>query len=530
MQQTLFYIPAEIYGVPVFGLGLLFAIWLIVSAAIVAALVRRQGFNEDTRSYLPVMLLLGVVIAFVLPLLCEARGLPIRGYGMMILLAVLSSIGLANWRAQRCGVNPEVIVTLAFWLVLPGILGARAVYVSEYWFTEYWPAYQQGGLGALLFQVCNVANGGLVVYGAFIGGALGLILFCRKNPVPLLATMDLVAPSVLLGAAIGRIGCLLNGCCYGGECDLPWKVTFPWNSPVHIHQFDTGAANPLGITFKQGKNGLPLIGPVTPNSPAAQEGLKPGLEVLEINGMSVATVEEARWAMLQIDKLNFAIERDDGSRFPWRVDDPPRSVLDGTEGKSAEDSSAVVTIPIYGFTVSGRAGDRPTIVSVVSQTPEAAAGLRVGQHVVALSGLPVATMSALDALLQRHRKMAWLHSRLAGGRPPIEIDVPRPLPRSLAVHPTQVYSMIDGFLLCFLLLAYDNFRRRDGELAALTMTVYPVARFLTEAIRTDEPPIWGTGLHISQNISVVLFLIAMVLWAYVLRQPPGTAFTRRATA
>ena len=88
------------------------------------------------------------------------------------------------------------------------------------------------GLGALIFAVVNVAAGGLVVYGSFIGAMLGLGLFWRRYRMPLLATADLIAPSMLLGLALGRVGCLLNGCCYGVPCDLPWKVTFPWSSPV----------------------------------------------------------------------------------------------------------------------------------------------------------------------------------------------------------------------------------------------------------------------------------------------------------
>ena len=125
--------PLRTVGLPVFGFGLLLAVWAVASAALLAWLVRRQGFNADTRSYAQVLAVLGVAIAWVLPLLCEPRGLPIRGYGMMMLLAVLSGMGLAVYRARRVGVDPEMIFALAFWMIVPGILGARAVYVCEYW-------------------------------------------------------------------------------------------------------------------------------------------------------------------------------------------------------------------------------------------------------------------------------------------------------------------------------------------------------------------------------------------------------------
>ena len=166
MLQTLFYIPCELFGLPVFGFGLLLAVWAAASAVLLAWLIARQGWIADTRGYAQVLAVLGAAIAFLLPLLCDARGLPIRGYGMMMLLAVLSGMGLATYRARRVGVDPEMIFALAFWIIVPGMLGARTVYVCEYWSRDFWPAYSRG-LGALLFAIVNVAAGGLVVYGAF---------------------------------------------------------------------------------------------------------------------------------------------------------------------------------------------------------------------------------------------------------------------------------------------------------------------------------------------------------------------------
>ena len=71
-------------------------------------------------------------------------------------------------------------------MFLPGIVGARAFYVIEYWSDQYWPSYREG-LGALLVEMVNVTKGGLVAYGAFLGGMLGLLLFVRKYRLPLLA-------------------------------------------------------------------------------------------------------------------------------------------------------------------------------------------------------------------------------------------------------------------------------------------------------------------------------------------------------
>ena len=83
-----------------------------------------------------------------------------------------------------------------------------------------------------------------------------------------------------------------------------------------------------------------------------------------------------------------------------------------------------------------------------------------------------------------------------------------PPERSLPVHPTQIYSVIDGLVLCLLLLGYGRFRRRDGEVSALLMTIYPISRFFIETLRSDEAPIFGTGMSISQNVSLLLLVCA----------------------
>ena len=89
--------------------------------------------------------------------------------------------------------------------------------------------------------------------------------------------------------------------------------------------------------------------------------------------------------------------------------------------------------------------------------------------------------------------------------------------RSLPVHPTQLYSAIDAALLCFVLLAFEPWRRWDGQTLALLFTLHPIARFLVEAIRTDEPKkFWG--MSISQVVSLLTLMLAGVLWGYVWRR------------
>jgi prolipoprotein diacylglyceryltransferase len=486
----------------------------VVSVAILAWLARRHGFNAETMGYAQVLGVLGVAIAFVLPAICEPRGLPVRGYGMMMLLAVISGMALATYRARRVGVDPEMIFTLAFWMILPGILGARLVYVVQYWQSDFWPVYEATHkLSALVFAVVNVAAGGLVVYGSFLGGMVGLGLFWMRYRIPLLATLDLTAPSMLLGLALGRVGCMLNGCCYGGPCDLPWKVTFPWNSPVHQHDVETGAEAIAGVKFSDGEKHSVMIKTVVPDSPAARAGLTAGTYVLFLNSDRLTSAKQARAIALGIDKLQLTLRATDGEVIDWAVDDPPASQTD-TSGM----------VKIYGLEVTGSDGGTPVVSSVRRGSPEMAAGIRAGQQITNVSGYPVASISELRERLDEHRRQAWLRFDVAGHHGPITVAIDRPLPRSEAVHPTQLYSAIDALILVFLLLAYDPFRRRDGALSALMMTIYPITRFLIESIRTDEAAIWGTPFTISQNISLAILAVGICLWIYILRRPAKLAY------
>ncbi len=519
MLQTLFYIPSELFGLPVFGFGLLLAVWAVASVVLLAWMARRKGFKDDIHSNAMVLAVLGVAIAFVLPMLCEPRGLPVRGYGMMMLLAVLSGMGLAVYRARRVGVDPEMIFALAFWMIVPGILGARTFYVCEFWARDFRPVYNEHGLWALIFAVVNVAGGGLVVYGSFFGAMLGLGLFWRRHRVPLLATADLVAPSLLLGLALGRVGCLLNGCCFGGPCDLPWKTTFPWNSPFHQVEAARGITGIFGLTFREGPDHLAVIDGIAPDSPAAQKGLRAGMEITEINGVKVTSAEQAADVVLGIDKLDLTLRGSGGEVSSWNVSDPPASQVDGNG-----------PLKIYRLWIEG-SDDQPAVISrdVPWPSPEAAAGIHKGLRIESISGRRLDTIGQLRELLDEHRLHPWLRilpAAPASGFPAQSIDlaVDRPLPRTLPLHPTQLYSTIDALILCFLLLCYDRFRRRDGALTALMITIYPVTRFLIENIRTDEAPIWGTGLHISQNISLGILPVAVCLWIYILRRPARLAF------
>ena len=107
--------------------------------------------------------------------------------------------------------------------------------------------------------------------------------------------------------------------------------------------------------------------------------------------------------------------------------------------------------------------------------------------------------------------------------PPWEAEVNRGLiapnaAHSLPLHPTQLYSTLDGLILLALLSAYFPLRRRDGEVMGLLMLTYPITRFLIEHLRNDEG-VFKAGMTISQSISVGLLAFGLLYWAYLSRLP-----------
>jgi phosphatidylglycerol:prolipoprotein diacylglycerol transferase len=191
-----------------------------------------------------------------------------------------------------------------------------------------------------VWDALAIWRGGIVLYGSILGGAAGFLWYRRMRPFPVLPAIDVIAPSLALGIAFGRLGCFLNGCCYGDRCQLPWSVTFPARS------------------------------------------------------------------------------------FAW----------------------------------------------------------------------------------WDHVDHGWILETAN---------------RSLSVHPTQLYSALDGFLLFALLTAYFPMRKRDGEVMALLMVTLPITRFLIEILRDDDPVVFAR-MTIAQLISVAIFVVGLAFWGWLSARPVGT--------
>jgi phosphatidylglycerol---prolipoprotein diacylglyceryl transferase len=168
---------------------------------------------------------------FVLPVL----GIPLFGYGFMILLGFLAASFLCSREAARRGLPRDRVIDLAVFVVLAGVVGSRILYVLQFWNESF--------RNAPWWSLFAVWEGGLVFYGGFIPAVLVGAWYLRRHRMPVLRTLDTLAPFAPLGMAFGRIGCWLNGCCWGMRCQdfLPEFLTrFPPGSPVHTAQHAAG--------------------------------------------------------------------------------------------------------------------------------------------------------------------------------------------------------------------------------------------------------------------------------------------------
>ncbi len=182
-------------------------------------------------------------------------GFPIHSYGAMLATSFLVGIWLATVRAKRAGLKPEIISDVSFWLIISAIVGARLYYVLLK------PGEFSGNLLNIInpFQDGAVGLGGLVMYGGFIGAIAASIFFFKIKKLPFLPYADALAPSLGIGIFFTRIGCYLNGCCYGAASDI-CSVNFPVNSPAGAYQASLHATGLLPSQVFESVGGLVIAG------------------------------------------------------------------------------------------------------------------------------------------------------------------------------------------------------------------------------------------------------------------------------
>ena len=166
----------------------------------------------------------------------------------MMAVAFFAGLLTATRRARLVNVSGDTITDVTLWLMIGAIVGARFVYVTTYWKQEF--------VGQPFTEIFMVQHGGLVYYGGLIGATVTSTAYLWWKKLPVWKIADVLAPSIALGSFFGRIGCLLNGCCYGRVCELPWAITFtnpqahelsgtPLDVPLHPTEIYDGLLNLL---------------------------------------------------------------------------------------------------------------------------------------------------------------------------------------------------------------------------------------------------------------------------------------------
>jgi phosphatidylglycerol:prolipoprotein diacylglycerol transferase len=156
------------------------------------------------------------------PVLIKIGPITIYTYGVLVAAGFLVGILLAIRQAKKQGMPHQKISDLAFYLLIAALVGSRLLYVlinpSRYLENPV--------------EVFKIWEGGLVFYGGLILAIPTGIWYIKKHALDLWSTADILAPSIAIGHAIGRLGCFSAGCCYGKPAELPWAVTF--NAPESL--------------------------------------------------------------------------------------------------------------------------------------------------------------------------------------------------------------------------------------------------------------------------------------------------------
>ena len=424
-------------------------------------------------------------------------GLPVFGFGVMLFFTFL--LVATIWgprRAALVGLSRDRLQDLAIVLFLTGIAGARVVYMVQY--SDQFPDRTPLGLVAAFFQIWN---GGIVLYGSIIGGFLGYLAFyrivLRKIHVSGWKMADVAAPLLALGIAIGRIGCFLNGCCWGQvvceECQpVPISARLGQFPLLPAHSRDQvckpatdrdrlpwvrGLQTSTGFTQRRevdSPSDPREIVAIEPGSAAQRIGLKPKDLVITANGVPNRLILELSGSP---EELTAAVKRAGGTRISQPDDEKTTGVVRvAFENLDGYDVAVAAITPLR----TVRMGVHDTLWEQVADWRDQRKGVNELSLVVRRDGteLPFAFT-----------------------------------PRTVSFYPTQVYETVSMLLLMLLLLAFQPFRRHDGQVMVLWMLGYAVHRFFNEAIRIE--PTYAMGLTLSQWISVGIFAAGVALELYL---------------
>lgn len=158
------------------------------------------------------------------PILFTINGFAVHSYGVIMALGIVAGVSYAAYIGRKRGLDPYDMSEVGLWTVIVGLLGARLAYIIQH--TGYYIQHYD--------LILNFRRGGIAIQGALLFGFAATAWTCRRRGIKMLNGLDVYISPVLLGMAIGRVGCVMQGCCYGSPCaeGLPWGITYP--DALHI--------------------------------------------------------------------------------------------------------------------------------------------------------------------------------------------------------------------------------------------------------------------------------------------------------
>jgi prolipoprotein diacylglyceryltransferase len=436
--------------------------------------------------------------------------IPLRvfGYGLMLVCGFLVAIFFARWRSRRAGEDPDSITYVGMLALLGGVVGARLMYVFK-----HWDAYS--GPGANFTEIFNVTSGGLIYFGGLAGGTILVLVCLWIKKLPIRRFLDILAPSLMIGLAFGRMGCTLNGCCWGGPCSENWALgmKFPMVSRPFLKlggneksPYSTGQAmSPTYSHQYQQKQ-------VQPDSRLLSRYVNPNYDLENGYGSQ-------RLGMLPVTQLHGKLTNDQLSTTLGSQDEAKKlfDLIAGIDGKIGQEQWETARTSGDGFLRGSEVWNEAQQFASVSD-PRVETRLTFTE-----------TMAYLNARL----KALGRSEQLQGSDKKLDIDKANAYLQedlyeilsnewSNPRQPAQVLGIINALVIAGLLSLFYRYRWREGQVFALMLMLYPPTRFLLESIRDDDPlnVIHGNWTH-NQISAIFMVAAGIIMWMWFDRRSPS---------